>query len=58
MNSNELWNKFLDSGLVADYLQYRESIRQELALEPLTTEDADESEHGRHRDSGEGDGRE
>ena len=58
MNSDELWNKFLESGRIKDYLRYRESIQEELALEPLATEEANESEHGRHRDPGEGDGRE
>lgn len=58
MNSDELWNTFLESGQITDYLRYRESIRQEIASEPLKAEDTHESEHGRRRDSGKGDGRE
>ncbi|MGN0635201.1 MAG: hypothetical protein ACI4I5_03175 [Acutalibacteraceae bacterium] len=58
MKTDDLWNKFLESGRITDYLRYRESIQEELALEPLATEEANESEHGRDRDPGEGDGRE
>lgn len=58
MNSDELWNTFLESGRITDYLHYREAIRQEMAAELPGAEDIHEFEHGRHRDSGKGDRRE
>lgn len=56
MGSTELWNQFLESGLVSDYLRYRESLYAETAEEPHPTEDSYAVYDGRNRNPGEGHG--
>lgn len=50
--SKELWNTFMQSGKISDYLSYRDAIRTEIAME-----DKDASEHRGTGDPGEGIGR-
>lgn len=56
MDSDALWETFLLSGRISDYLRYRETLRAELAQEIQPTEEQDAAEDRRLGDPREGDG--
>ena len=58
MDSGTHWASFLKTGRIADYLQYREALRAELAQEFYPMEETNASEDRRRGDPREGDGRE
>ncbi len=58
MDSAALWDAFLKSGKIADYLRYRETLSAELAEEFYPMEEQDAAENGRRGDPRKGDGRE
>lgn len=58
MDSGKHWESFLKTGRIADYLRYREALREELAQEFYPTEETNAIKDRRRGDPREGDGRE
>ena len=58
MDSGTHWESFLKTGRIADYLRYREALREEMAQEIHPTEEQDASEDRRRGDPRKGNGRE
>ena len=56
MESDVLWETFLLSGRISDYLNYRQTLREELAQEIQPMEEQDAAEDRRRGDPREGDG--
>ena len=56
MDSDALWDIFLKSGKISDYLRYRALLLAETARELTPTEGQDAAEDGRRGDPRKGDG--